>query len=178
MANESTHEAPPEVQAPAGQSTATQASGTRLLLIAVALAVVAGALAGAGAALFAAPKQKVAAINLASVIEIEQLRTTVVLMQPETTEDERIKTMSRVSAFGRTLERAVAEVTAECKCVLLASHSVVSLDVPDVTPLVLRKLDLEGIDIAALRVRAERGLSKRLPSADELARTARAARTP
>lgn len=178
MANEATTEALPEAQAPAPLAERPQPAGTRILLITVALAVACGAIAGAGAALLAAPKQRLAAINLASVIEIEQLRTTVVLMQPETTEDERIKTMSRVSAFGRTLERAVAEVTAECKCVLLASHSVVSLDVPDVTPLVLRRLDLEGIDIAALRVRAERGLSKRLPSADDLARTARGARTP
>lgn len=135
----------------------------------VSLAVAVGTVAGVYA--LGLGKARVATVDIAGVVELEQMRMTALVMKPETSEEERMRAMTRVKGFGAMLGQAIEEVQGSCGCVILASNAVIGSNHEDLTESVKAKLGLQGIDLASARAGAEQALNKRLPSSDEIQRS-------
>lgn len=154
-------------------ATGTERKGliaTALVAGAVSLVVALATVGGMTAA--GVGKSKIATLDISGIVEIEQMRMTALMMRKETTEDERMRAMSRVKGFGASLSNAITELQASCKCVIVTRNAVIGQPDLDLTEAAKAKLGLEGIDIEQARASAEQALDRRIPNADELSRRA------
>lgn len=99
---------------------------------------------------------------------------TALMMRKETSEEERMRAMSRMKSFGNTLQAAISEVHTSCKCVIVTRNAVIGQAEMDVTEEVKGKLGLQGIDLDQARASAEQAVDRRVPNAEELSRKAQA----
>jgi hypothetical protein len=145
-------------------TTAAIAAGVSLV---VALGTAGGLMAtGIG-------KSKVATLDLSGIVEIEQMRMTALMMRKDTTEDERMRAMSRAKTFGASLTNAIAELQASCKCVIVTRNAVIGQADLDLTEEAKAKLGIAGIDLEQARASAEQAIDRRIPSAEEVTRRAK-----
>lgn len=115
-------------------------------------AVVAAVISG-GTALVAGAwgKTKIAVVDLAGIVELEQLRMSAVVMKKDSTDAERMQVMERLQTFGKDLEQAMETVRSDCGCVMLTSNAVVGSGVTDLTEAVKTKMGLQGLNLEAMR---------------------------
>lgn len=118
-------------------------------------------------------KSKVATLDLSGIVEIEQMRMTALMMRKDTTEDERMRAMSRAKTFGASLTNTIAELQASCKCVIVTRNAVIGQADLDLTEEAKAKLGMAGIDLDQARASAEQAIDRRIPSAEEVTRRAK-----
>ena len=107
-------------------------------------------------------------IDLAGIVELEQLRLTASVIKPGTTDDERLKAFQRVQSFGGVLEKGIEEIKADCKCVLLARNAFIGGGGTDYTDELKQKVGLAGVDIASVRKMTEMAMTRAVPSPDSM----------
>lgn len=157
-----------EPAASVGQALLGWVSGLSLGGAALALA---GGLLGSGITLgamwLATPSQRpVATVDLQSVIELQQLKLTAMVLKPGATDDDRARAYTQVKAFGGALDDAIERVRKSCNCVLLTRSAVVGAHGLDMTPMLKSELRLDGADADAWRRIAGEGIGKALPAAE------------
>jgi hypothetical protein len=113
-----------------------------------------------------------AVIDLAGIVELEQLRLTASVLKQGTTDDDRLKAFQRVQQFGNVLEKAIEEIKADCKCVLLARNAFIGGGGTDYTESLKQKVGLGGVDIEAVRKMTEAAVNRAVPSPDSMKSTA------
>jgi len=144
---------------------------------AVGTAAAAGALCGAMvgglvvmAALMVSPSssRQVATIDLQTVIELQQLKLTAMVLKPGATDDDKARAFTQVKAFGEALDQAIERVRKGCDCVLLTRTAVVGSHSLDMTSSLKRELGLADADADAWRKIAMDGIGRTLPLAETL----------
>jgi hypothetical protein len=113
-------------------------------------------------------KAEFAVIDLAGIVELEQLRLTASVIRPGTTDDERLKAFQRVQEFGSVLEKGIEEIKADCSCVLLARNAFIGAGGTDYTDVLKRKVGLEGVDIESVRKMTEMAITRAVPSPESM----------
>jgi hypothetical protein len=113
-------------------------------------------------------KPEFAVIDLAGIVELEQLRLTASVMKPGTSDDEKLKAFQRVQAFGGVLEKAIEELKADCQCVLMARNAFIGVGGVDYTETLKRKVGLAGVDIESIKKLTEMAVSRAIPSAESV----------
>jgi len=109
-----------------------------------------------------------AVIDLAGIVELEQLRLTASVIKIGTTDEERLKAFQRVQSFGGVLEKAIDEIKADCKCVLLARNAFIGGGGKDYTDSLKAKVGLSGVDLESVRKLTEMAMSRAVPSPESM----------
>jgi len=113
-------------------------------------------------------KADFAVIDLAGIVELEQLRLTASVIKIGTTDEEKLKAFQRVQSFGGVLEKGIDEIKAECQCVLMARNAFIGGGGKDYTDSLKAKVGLSGVDLESVRKMTEMAMSRAVPSAESM----------
>lgn len=102
---------------------------------------------------FYAPVPKIATIDLEAVIEAKQLHFAEIVSRPGASDADREHAMALVDSVAPELNRAVAELVAECGCLVLLKNAVVGHVAPDLTARLKDKVNVGNVDVAVLRAK-------------------------
>jgi hypothetical protein len=123
---------------------------TNAAFVGVAGALVVCALAFALWLVFQPKQPKLGSIDLAGIVELEELALTARMMQPGLSDADRAQARDRVQTFGSALEQAIETVRNQCGCVLLAQQALVGRLDADYTAAVKEMVGLGKVDREAL----------------------------
>lgn len=157
-----------------GKEATVAAQGWKTILACAAVSAVVATATATALIASGVGKSKIATLDISGIVELEQMRMTALMMRKETSEEERMRAMSRMKSFGNTLQAAISEVHTSCKCVIVTRNAVIGQAEMDVTEEVKGKLGLQGIDLDQARASAEQAVDRRVPNAEELSRKAQA----
>lgn len=130
----------------------------------IATLVAATAVGGLYAHLRANPSIRFGLVDIAEVVEIEQLRVTSQVLKPELTAAEKDVFFKQANAFGPRLEEAIARMKRECQCELLARNAYVGSGAEDMTETLKKHMGLGGLSLEQMRVVGKAAFMARLPS--------------
>jgi len=95
----------------------------------------------------------VATIDLQAVVEAKELQFTDLVTRPGVTDVDREKAYQLVAKMGSELEAAVAQLRADCKCLILVRAAVVGASGADLTGALKQHMGIADLDTAVLRER-------------------------
>lgn len=144
----------------------------KVVTISAVAAAVVGAATAVGVAMAGLGQPKIATVDLAGLVEIEQMRMTSVVMNPDATEDDKMRAFTRMKGLGELLETSIADAAAKCNCVVLARNAVISNATVDLTQEVKVAMGIGDIDLDAARSAAQETMDKRIPDIEEITRRA------
>jgi hypothetical protein len=127
-----------------------------------------GLVAAAALTLLGGSGRPVATLDLQSVIELQQLKLTAMVLRPGATDEDRAAAYTQVRAFGPALDQAIERLAASCSCTLITRAAVVGASKLDLTDKLKRDLGLDGASADAWRKLAGAGFGQALPSPEAL----------
>lgn len=107
----------------------------------------------AGYHLLMQSKTKTGMIDVAALLEANEVMFTERISRPNVTEADKEQAMEFARQTGPKIERAVFDIQQECKCLLLAKAAVVGDTAIDYTPRVKAAIGMESVDVAQLQER-------------------------
>lgn len=102
-------------------------------------------------------------VDVAEVVEIEQMRVTSLVLKPGVTASEKEDYFKQANAFGQKLEEAIAQVKRDCKCELLARSAYVGSGAVDLTEAIKARVGLGGLQLEQMRSVGKAAFMSRLP---------------
>lgn len=114
-------------------------SKTLTVILCILAAVIAFSVAVVGLRSNTKPSQQFAIVDLSGVIK-ESQEDAIKTLTTNTDPVLRQKAMEAAKAFGNKINIAVAQLSEECKCIILLKETVVSGAVRDLTPELVAKL--------------------------------------
>lgn len=130
----------------------------------IATLVAAAAVGGLYGHLSQNPTVRFGLVDIAEVVEIEQLRVTSQVLKPELTAAEKDVYFKQASAFGPRLEEAITVLKRDCRCELLARNAYVGSGAEDLTEALKRHMGQAGLNLEQMRAVGKAAFMARLPS--------------
>lgn len=124
-----------------------QAALSGLVSLAVSVAVL------AGYHVMTQGKSKPGMVDVASLLEINELIFTEKISKPGASEADKEQALEQVKHAAPKIEQAVLEIQQECNCLLLTKPAVVGDTAIDYTPRIRKALGFDSVDAAQLQAR-------------------------
>lgn len=78
--------------------------------------------------------QRVAVVDIATIMKAKEAQFTELLSKPSVTDDDRRKAYDQIQRFGADVGAAVKDLSHQCGCIVLNKAAIIAGDVEDLTP--------------------------------------------
>lgn len=110
----------------------------------------------------------IGSVDMALVLEIQSASITSKALSLGATRTDQDAAARSAEKFGQNLEEALAQAAKVCGCTVLAKGAVLVGGTQDMTPVVLRSLGLDGLDLTELRSKISGAIANSVPGAQDL----------